>query len=89
MRKTILSLVLSCLFISSAWAGEGMINVKSAHPVPVTADRLENILQSKGMTVFTRIDHAAGAKKAGKNLLPTELVIFGNPKTSFSNSILC
>jgi len=80
MRKTILSLVLACLFISSAWAGEGMISVKSAHSVAVTADRLEKILQSKGMTVFTRIDHAAGARKAGKDLLPTELVIFGNPK---------
>jgi len=80
MRKTILSLVLACLFISSAWAGEGMISVKSAHSVTVTADRLEKILQSKGMTVFTRIDHAAGARKAGKDLLPTELVIFGNPK---------
>jgi uncharacterized protein (DUF302 family) len=32
------------------------------------------------MTVFARIDHAAGAAKAGKSLPPTELVIFGNPK---------
>mgnify|MGYP001817415235 CR=1 FL=1 len=80
MRKTILTLILTCLFTSSAWAGEGIISVKSAHPVAVTADRLENILKSKGMTVFTRIDHAAGAKKAGKTLPPTELVIFGNPK---------
>jgi uncharacterized protein (DUF302 family) len=32
------------------------------------------------MTVFARIDHAAGAKKIGKSLRPTELLIFGNPK---------
>lgn len=32
------------------------------------------------MTVFTRIDHSAGAKKVDKELRPTELVIFGNPK---------
>ena len=80
MRKTILILFLANLFISSAWSAEGMINVKSAHSVAVTADRLEKILKSKGMTVFTRIDHAAGAQKAGKTLEPTELVIFGNPK---------
>ena len=32
------------------------------------------------MNVFGRINHAAGAEKAGLTLAPTELVIFGNPK---------
>jgi uncharacterized protein (DUF302 family) len=63
-----------------AFATEGMISIKSAHSVAVTADRLEKILGSKGMTVFKRINHAAGAQKVGKTLRPTELVIFGNPK---------
>ncbi len=80
MRKFILTLIISGLLASTAFAGEGMISVKSAHPVAQTADRLENILNSKGMTVFTRINHAAGAAKVGKELAPTELVIFGNPK---------
>lgn len=59
---------------------KGLITVESKHSVKDTADKLEAILKSKGMTVFTRIDHAAGAKKVGKDLRPTELVIFGNPK---------
>ena len=80
MRKFILALFLTSFIVSTASATEGMINIKSAHSVAETADRLEKILASKGMTVFTRIDHAAGAKKAGKTLAPTELVIFGNPK---------
>ena len=80
MRKYILSLFLSFLFATSAFASEGMISVKSAHPVDVTTNRLENMLTSKGMTVFARIDHAAGAEKVGKTLPPTELLIFGNPK---------
>ena len=80
MRKIIFGLVLGCLFTASVTAGEGMISVKSAHSVSDTADRLENILGAKGMTVFARIDHAAGAKKAGKTLPPTQLLIFGNPK---------
>ncbi|HSW26037.1 MAG TPA: DUF302 domain-containing protein, partial [Burkholderiaceae bacterium] len=33
-----------------------------------------------GLTVFARIDHAAGATKVGKSLRPTELLIFGNPQ---------
>jgi uncharacterized protein (DUF302 family) len=80
MRKTILTFFLINLFISPVLATEGMISIKSAHSVAETADRLEKILTSKGMTVFARIDHAAGAQKAGKTLAPTELVIFGNPK---------
>jgi uncharacterized protein (DUF302 family) len=80
MRKIFLALILSVLFTSQAFATEGMISIKSAHTVAVTADRLEKILVSKGMTVFKRIDHAAGAQKVGKTLRPTELVIFGNPK---------
>jgi len=80
MRKFLMAIALFGLISSSLYASEGMISVKSAHPVSVTADRLEKILASKGMTVFKRINHAAGAAKVGKELRPTELVIFGNPK---------
>ncbi|MCP4335729.1 MAG: DUF302 domain-containing protein [Gammaproteobacteria bacterium] len=80
MRSIILTFILGGLLSTSTMATEGMIDVKSNHSVAVTADRLESILGSKGMTVFARIDHAAGAKKVGKTLPPTELVIFGNPK---------
>lgn len=66
--------------VSTAGAGDGLIRVKSSHDVKATADRLENILKQKGMTVFIRINHAAGARKAGQDLRPTELVVFGNPK---------
>ncbi len=80
MRKFLVAIALFGLLSSNLYASEGMISVKSAHSVSVTADRLEKILASKGMTVFKRIDHAAGAAKVGKELRPTELVIFGNPK---------
>jgi uncharacterized protein (DUF302 family) len=80
MRNIVLIFILGGLFTTSAIATEGMVDVKSAHSVAVTADRLESILASKGMTVFKRIDHAAGAQKAGMTLPPTEQIIFGNPK---------
>ena len=80
MRKLLLSIISIFLFSSLAIADNGIISIKSSHDVNVTADRLERALKSKGMTVFTRIDHAAGAQKVGKKLRPTELVIFGNPK---------
>lgn len=65
---------------SPAPSSNGLISVKSNHNVKSTADRLVNILEKKGMTVFARINHAEGARKVGKALRPTELVIFGNPK---------
>jgi uncharacterized protein (DUF302 family) len=78
--RLLLLLTFLFVFTSVSLAADGMVLVKSAHDVKTTADRLENALNNKGMTVFTRIDHAAGAKSVGIDLLPTELVIFGNPK---------
>jgi uncharacterized protein (DUF302 family) len=68
------------LLVSLAYADNGLISAKSPYDVKKTADRFENALNEKGMTVFIRINHAEGARKVGKNLRPTELVIFGNPK---------
>ena len=80
MRQIISGFIIALLLVSPVSAGEGMINVASAHTVAQTADRFESILGAKGMTVFARIDHAAGAAKAGKTLPPTQLIVFGNPK---------
>lgn len=74
-------LVPLCLFVSSyAWGADGLVTVKSPHSPKATMDRLEALLHQKGMTVFARIDHAAGAAKVGKTLRATELLIFGNPQ---------
>ena len=80
MRSILLSLLLILLCSSFAAAAAGSINLQSVHDVKTTADRLEAVLLSKGMKVFLRVDHSAGAKSADLDLRPTELVIFGNPK---------
>ena len=66
-------------FVPSVSAENGLVNVKSAHGVKDTADRLEAGVKEKGMNVFNRIDHAAGAAKVGEKLRPMELLIFGSP----------
>ncbi len=43
-------------------------------------DRLVAEVEARGMTVFARIDHAAGARAVGLVLRPTELLIFGHAK---------
>jgi uncharacterized protein (DUF302 family) len=59
---------------------EGLITLRSQHPPKETADRLAAAVASHGMTVVARIDHAAAAAKVGLDLLPTEVLIFGNPR---------
>ena len=61
-------------------ATDGLIALKSAHAPKATMDRLEGLVKKRGLNVFARIDHAAGAAKIGKSLRPTELLIFGNPQ---------
>jgi uncharacterized protein (DUF302 family) len=58
----------------------GLVTLPSAHGAKETADRLVAEAEAHGLTVFARIDHAAGAKAAGMTLRPTELVILGNAK---------
>lgn len=80
MKKILVSITAILLSTTFAFASDGLIVLKSEMNVKQTADRLVSMLEKKGMTVFIRIDHAAGAKKVDKTLRPTELVIFGNPK---------
>lgn len=59
---------------------EGLVSVKSVHGAKETMERLEGVVKQRGMNVFARIDHSAGASRIGKTLRPTELLIFGNPQ---------
>jgi uncharacterized protein (DUF302 family) len=55
----------------------GLVTVASPHPVDATVDRLAEAAAAAGLTVFARIDHAAGATQAGLPLRPTQLLLFG------------
>jgi uncharacterized protein (DUF302 family) len=56
---------------------EGLRMVPSTYSVRDTIDRLVAGVTARGMVVFARVDHAAGAAAAGMELRPTELLIFG------------
>ncbi len=57
----------------------GIIDLECKHSVAETAERLESLLQSKGMKIFARIDQAAEAKAVGLAMRPMVLLVFGNP----------
>jgi uncharacterized protein (DUF302 family) len=59
-------------------SNNGLITIPSAHNGKDTIDLIESDVKSKGLMIFARVDHAAGAKEVGLPLAPTLLLIFGN-----------
>ena len=66
--------------VTVAGAADGLITLKSPVDAKTTMDRVEAQAKERGLAIFARIDHAAGAAKIGKALRPTEVLIFGNPQ---------
>ena len=82
MKKLSLLLILGFILISpiTTFAADGWIALKSSYSADETMNRFEAIAKKKGLNIFARINHAAGAAKIGKSLRPTEVLIFGNPQ---------
>lgn len=81
MNRIYIATLTVILFISCrANAQNGFLKIKSGHSVEATVTKLKDVLTAKGMNIFSAIDHQQGASKAGLDLRPTVLVIFGNPK---------
>ena len=59
---------------------DGIIDTPSNHSVDETVEKLKEILQAKGVTLFAVVDHSGEAEKAGMKMRPTKLLIFGSPK---------
>lgn len=80
-RENFKALVVALLaaFTLHSHAAEGLVAVNSPHTTAETSNRLVAALQARGLKLFARIDHAAGAATLGKTLRPTEVFIFGNP----------
>jgi len=65
--------------LEGAVAIDGLTTIGSSVGPKDTMDRLEAAVKARGMSVFARVDHAAGASSVGLPLRPTEVLIFGNP----------
>ena len=58
----------------------GIVSKQSNHTVDETLKNLTRALETKGVTVFSIVDHSGEAEKVGLKMRPTKLIIFGNPK---------
>jgi uncharacterized protein (DUF302 family) len=87
-RKLVVSAKISANKSTSLWTkcgiilvpDNGIVSVQSRSSANETMERLLATLAERNLTVFARVDHAAGAASVGLSLRTTELVIFGNPK---------
>jgi uncharacterized protein (DUF302 family) len=59
---------------------EGLTTIPSQFDPKETMDRLEAAIRASDLTIFAKIDHAAGAAEVGLTLRPTSLMIFGNAR---------
>jgi len=80
--KRWLILGLAALFFTGCQNKKGAFleTVESKNDVPTAVKKLVRIIEKKGMTHFSTIDHAANAKQAGMRLKPETVVLFGDPK---------
>ncbi|WP_425432961.1 DUF302 domain-containing protein [Hartmannibacter diazotrophicus] len=60
-------------------ASDGVVTVKSDYSVRETVARIKKDVAKKGITFFGVIDQADLGHKAGNKVLPSRLVMFGNP----------
>jgi len=58
-----------------------MILRTSSRSYPDTRDALVRAIEARGLTVFARIDHAAGAREAGMDLCDEDVLLFGSPRS--------
>ncbi|PWE30498.1 camphor resistance protein CrcB [Maritimibacter sp. 55A14] len=81
MRAILIASYLCAAAAGPALAGDGdILRVKAAGSVAETVDALTAAVEGAGATVFARVDHGGGAAKAGLELQPMELLVFGNPR---------
>jgi len=58
---------------------DGIVRVKSAYPLDETVARLKRDVAAKGIRFFQEIDQRQLAAEAGIKVLPSTLLVFGNP----------
>ena len=76
---SLLALMASLPLTASAAEDDGIVKFKSAYDMPETIKRMKKDIADKGIMFFDEIDQAKLAADAGVTLLPSTLLVFGNP----------
>lgn len=80
MMRTLATGLTALALMTTAASSQALTVMESKFGVKETGDRLAAELGKRSINVAARVDHAAGAKAAGLEMPPTEVIMFGNPK---------
>ena len=72
--------IVGAALLAASAASAAMVEKSSPHSVAETIDRLVAAVENAGASVVARVNHSGAAEKAGLEMRPAELLIFGNPK---------
>jgi uncharacterized protein (DUF302 family) len=75
----VLLVAVVCFSALTGAGNDGIIRVKSAHPITETVARIKQDVASKGIMFFSEVDQSKLAAGAGITLRPSILLTFGNP----------
>jgi len=62
-------------------AEHGIERISSARDFSTTFEKLESVVKAKALLIFAKIDFSGDAQRAGLTMPPTQMLIFGNPKS--------
>ncbi|NCQ24079.1 MAG: camphor resistance protein CrcB [Rhodobacteraceae bacterium CG17_big_fil_post_rev_8_21_14_2_50_63_15] len=80
MKRFLVAAAITLMALPAVASEDDIIRVKSSGDVATTMDRLAAAATEAGATVIARVDHAAGAASVDMDLVPMQVLIFGNPK---------
>ena len=61
-------------------SNHGLVHLKSPYAASETLARLQQAVTSRGIPIHATIDHSGDATRAGLQMNPSHLLIFGNAK---------
>jgi len=82
MKKLLAAAALVLLVLAGCENKKGAFleSVTSQNDQPTSISKFLGLLKDNNLTHFATIDHAANAKRAGLELKPETVILFGNPK---------
>ncbi len=79
MFRTAVAVLFLILSSASTAGDDGVVRVKSAYPLEETVARLKKDVAAKGIQFFQEVNQSKLAADAGVKVLPSTLLVFGNP----------
>ena len=87
LKQKLLIITIAIALPLMSFAGE-IIKKASPYDAEITMNRFETLVKSKGMEIFSRIDHKTNAKAVGMSMNDNIVIVFGKPQVGTNVMLL-